>query len=327
MMTRTWIHGFGVTAALAFGLGGCGGGDAATQGPATGVATAPATAAPGTTHSHAPGEAAHTHGPGETHSHGPTLPPEELRRRTAEAAYLADLGSVHLNHGRLDKAVETLEQAVAMSKDIADNALYYYALAKAYQARNDAAAYKKNLNESIRIYNALFMKSKEGAAKDDPRNIPNRNFWCEKLSELHRELGDQPKAVEWADQLGSEGEPDPGALRVRARLYVQNGLTAKALTILEDAEKRAMPGMGRERASFEVADVLVIMKRFDDAVARLQALTETASEPGLRDAAKRLLFKIYDAKGELDKLKIGGGEGAAPKDSPGGEKPAGGGGA
>jgi len=316
-----------LAACAALAGGGCWGGDSGTTTTPAGSGAAPAPAAAPTTHSHAPGEAAHTHGPGETHSHGPTLPPEEARRRTAEAAYLADLGSVHLNHGRIDKAVETLEQAVAMSKDIADNALFYYALGKAYQAKNDAAGYTKNLNESVRIYNALFTKSKEGAAKDDPRNIPNRNFWCEKLSELHRELGDQPKAIEWADQLGSEGDPDSGALRVRARLYVQNGLTAKALAVLEDAEKRAMPGMGRERASFEVADVLVIMKRFDDAVARLQALTETASEPGLRDAAKRLLFKIYDAKGELDKLRLGGGEGAAPKDSPGGEKPAGGGGA
>jgi tetratricopeptide (TPR) repeat protein len=233
---------------------------------------------------------------------------DRLKRVLAESQYLADLGAVHLNHGKVDAAIASYRQAVAAGQGVNENALHLWALGRAYKAKGDDASWRSSLEHAARLF-AKFVTEKERAQLKD--------YYFEQLAMLHGELGDPTKAVEWIDQMASEGQPDQATFRAKARLYMAAGLGAKALAVLEQAERDAPPGIDADRASYAVAEVLVTMRKLDEATARLRALMAGAAEPGLRAEAKRLLFRVYDATGKLDELDLGG-------KAPAGATPAGG---
>ncbi len=249
-------------------------------------------------HEHAGADQPHGHGPGGEVILYPKLAPEEIQRRRGEAGYQVDLAQVHLKYGHADDAIRAIQKGIGILGEFGEeNAVYFYVLAKAHQAKNDAAGYRKGLEDAIRVYGALHTQAKKADI---------RNFYCEKLSELYGELGDSPKSVEWADQLGSEGESDVVVSRSKARLYLANAQADKALKVLEEAEARATATAMKEQASYNIAEVLLRLNRTDDALARLKNLSEGAAEAPLRTQAKRLLIDVYDKRGELDKVKLGG---------------------
>ncbi len=294
-------------AGVALGLVAAGCGGRTTEAPApAGSPVAEAAHA-----SHPGDDVPHAHGPGGEAIPLPKLSPEEAQKRRTDSSYQVELAQIHLKYGRADEAIATIRKAIAILAEFGEeNAGYFYVLAKAHQAKGDGAGYRKGLEDSIRVYMLLHKQAKQADA---------RNLYCERLSELYGELGDSPKSLEWADQLGSEGESDVLVSRTKARLYLGNAQTDKALKVLETAEAKATAVAQKEQASYNVAEVLLRLNRADDAIARLKGLADGAAEAALRTQAKRLLLEVYDRRGELDKVKLGGNPNGGSGDaSPGG---------
>ena len=231
----------------------------------------------------------------------------EADRLAREARYHADLGAVHLNHGKIDAAIAAYQKAIEVQRGVSEDAGHIWALGKAYQAKGDTVRHREQLERAAALFTG-FAGEQERAQLHD--------YYCAQLAMVYGEMGEPQKAVEWVDQMAAEGDAEANALRDKARLYVQFGMPAKALGVLEEAERRAQPGIDRERAAYNLAEVLAGMKRTDEAIARLKPLSESAAEPGLRAEAKRLLFKIYDVTGKLDNLRLGGEGGEKPVSGP-----------
>jgi Flp pilus assembly protein TadD len=211
---------------------------------------------------------------------------------------LKELAQVHLKYNSINEALRLYELAIdrqmqqTNTQDAESWSGFAEALAKAGRPEEAATAYRR----AATIYEQLLSS---GA------NPELHNFYVGRIAALYKVLGSEAEYRKWLKEL--KADPDDWKQQVElAAIHEQHEDYERA----EAGYKRAhqlTADAPSEKAEVEVRYAGMLQKagRSDDAEASARAViaNEAASSENKR-AAKRLLFEIYDKRGELDKLEF-----------------------
>jgi len=234
----------------------------------------------------------------ETKSEAPEtkVSPEEFQKKSREAALLADLAKVYLKHGHFQEAIESYHSAIAVTKGLSENANHHLGLSEAFRRLGKTEEAVENLKTAAEIYKKILPNAKEEA----------RDFYYQQICLIHRDLGESEKAIEWAEKIAGDGK-NPGSILKLARLYKFVGEGALASDTYNMVLKKLGDVPDALAVKLEFADFLVTAKNLPEARKLAEEVEAKAENKELKAAAKRLLIKIYDALGMLDRIEIGGG--------------------
>lgn len=211
---------------------------------------------------------------------------------------IASLAQVYLQYNITDQALRLFELAINQQyKQTGNEDAEYWAgfadaLAKSGRKEEAVKAYERALT----ILETLFKQNTDAG---------RHNFYLQRLAAINRVLGRDKEAGAWLAQLKAD-EKSAAQQVALARIFEDQQDFSKA----EACYKRALDlTQADARLLAEVkmayATMLNKSKRQDEAVALAREVTATkeASEETLK-LAKRLLFEIYEARGELGKLEF-----------------------
>ncbi|MBP9893341.1 MAG: tetratricopeptide repeat protein [Planctomycetes bacterium] len=211
---------------------------------------------------------------------------------------IAALAKVYLQYNITDQAVRLFELAINQqykqtgNEDAENWAGFGDALQKADRKEEAAKAYER----ALAIYETLFKQNTDAG---------RHNFYLQRLAAVNRVLGRDKEASAWLAQLKAD-EKSAAQQVALARIFEDQQDFAKA----EVCYRRALDltqADARLLAEVKIAYATMLnkSKRQDEAIAlaRDVAATEEASEETLK-LAKRLLFEIHEARGELGKLEF-----------------------
>jgi tetratricopeptide (TPR) repeat protein len=228
----------------------------------------------------------------------PELPKEAKYPHQVNAA----LAKVYLQYGIIDEALRLYDLAIvqqlrATNTEDAENWIGLAdALVKANQKPKAEAAYRR----ALAIYEKLLQEKMVGGAATDTKLA---NFYISRIAVLHQVLGDNASRMKYLGMLVADEKNAAEQLEL-ARVHA--GL--KNYEKSEAAFKKALD-LTRENAKdnatirVEYARVLRDAKREDDALAQIQDLVNNKEiSDEARKGARRLMFEIYEARGELDKI-------------------------
>ncbi|MHC4597787.1 MAG: tetratricopeptide repeat protein [Planctomycetota bacterium] len=235
---------------------------------------------------------------------GEPVGPEEAKQRNLEATMQAELGEVYLKYGRFQEALQSYNKAIEVTKAFSENAVYHLGLAQAYRGLGNMKEAVRNLELAAVIFQKILPK-----AKDE-----QKDFYYEKISLIHKELGRRKEAIEWAEKIAGSGENVASIVKL-ARLYSLLGESPLAIDTYNMALKKVGDTPGALSVKLEYADYLAKSKNLGAARKIAEEVVAKAKNPQVRLGAKRLLVRIYDALGILDQVEMG-----APKTPGSGEK-------
>jgi tetratricopeptide (TPR) repeat protein len=215
----------------------------------------------------------------------------EAQKRQAEAALFADLGDVYLKHQKFQEAAKSFSQAIEVTKGISENAVYHLGLSAAQRNLGNPQEAVKNLEAAVEIFKKIYEQ-----AKDD-----QKEFYIKQICLVYRELGRRNDAISWAEKISGEGK-ETGELTSLARLYAYIGENALAIDTYKAALKKAAPDADVLALQLEYADYLAQNKYIPEARKLAEEVLARTQDKQLALGAKRLLVRIYDTLGILDKV-------------------------
>lgn len=215
---------------------------------------------------------------------------------------IAALAKVYLQYGIIDEALRLYDLAIVQqlrqtNTEDAENWIGLAdALVKANEKQKAEAAYKR----ALAIYEKLLQEKMVGGKATDAKLV---NFYISRIAVLYQVLGDNASRLKYLAMLVADEKNAAEQLelaKVHANLKNWEKAEAafkKALELTKDNLKESAI------VRVEYARALREAKRDDDALAQIKELVnnkELAEET--RKAARRLMYDIYEARGELDKL-------------------------
>lgn len=214
---------------------------------------------------------------------------------------LKELAQVHLKYNSVDEALRLYQLAIDVqlqqtNTEDAENWIGFGdALAKAGRQEEAGRSYQRALG----IYENLYKERGPDLLEDSALH----NQYVGRISQLYGVLGNQDKRREWLAKLRADENNWQQQLELAA-IHQQLERFERA----EECYKRAIDLTAEEPANGAIAQIryatmLHARERGEEArvLAHEVNLNEAASDD-VRRAARRLLFEIYDARGELDKL-------------------------
>jgi tetratricopeptide (TPR) repeat protein len=223
-----------------------------------------------------------------------------------EAAYpyqlQADLARVYLRHNAIDQAIRLFELAIVTqaeqtgTRDAEVVIGLAEALVKAGRNQEAINAY----NEALRIYTALFEQNVQRGGDNQLHN-----HYVGRVAALYGILGDRQQQATWLARLRADDNIPEQQLELgQHHERLENWADAEAAygrareLWEENAEKRAV-------AEVALARLLYRTERGDQAIEMARGVLDTEGiNAETRRAAMRLLFDIYEARDELDKLEF-----------------------
>lgn len=219
-----------------------------------------------------------------------------------EAAYPyqvnAEVARVYLKYNIIDEALRLFDLAIAQqyqqtgSEDAENWAGLGDALVKAKREEEAAKAYTR----SLEIYKQLLPK-----ADTNQRH----NFYIQKITVLCKVLGLEKERTSYVSQLKADKDnPDQqielgGVLEQVGQKEMAEECFKRALELTKD-DPQALAV-----AKIAYAGMLFRAERLDEALANAKAAYETENVTDeTTKAARRLLFSIYEARGEADKMEF-----------------------
>lgn len=215
---------------------------------------------------------------------------------------IAALAKVYLQYGIIDEALRLYDLAIVQqlrqtNTEDAENWIGLAdALVKAKEAQKASQAYKR----ALAIYEKLLQEKMTGGKATDTKLV---NFYISRIAVLYQVLGDEPNRMKYLGMLIADEKNAAEQLelaKVHAGLKNMEKAEAafkKALELTKDNLKE------NAIVKVEYARALHDAKRDDDALAQVKDLVnnkDLAEET--RKAARRLMYDIYEARGELDKI-------------------------
>ncbi|MBE7493068.1 MAG: tetratricopeptide repeat protein [Planctomycetes bacterium] len=209
----------------------------------------------------------------------------------------ADLARVYLNYNVLDQALKHFELAIntQLRQTGTEDAELWAGFADALQkaGRKDEAV--KAYQRALEIYEKLY------AANDQP---DRHNYYVQRVAALHAVLGNQAESARWQGMLRAD---ENSASQQLALAMILEGRQK-----FEEAEaryRRALALTDKDPiAAAEVKLAFAAMLRKIKREAEVEALAREVIAAGTPaegvKQARRLLFDIYEARGELDKLEF-----------------------
>ncbi len=219
-----------------------------------------------------------------------------------EAAYPyqvnAELARVYLKYNIVDEALRLFDLAITqqLQQTGSENAENWTGLGDALvrAKRSDEAA--KAYGRAAQIYRQLLPQA---------QNNQLHNFYLHKLAVLSQALGQNEDRLNYLAQLRADENSAAQQLEL-AGILEQVGQKEKA----EECLKRALAltaedAQAHATAQIAYAGMLSRSERLDEALEQAKAAHATEGlEAETRKAARRLLFEIYEARGEADKLEF-----------------------
>ncbi|MCA8917875.1 MAG: hypothetical protein KDB32_02245 [Planctomycetes bacterium] len=227
---------------------------------------------------------------------------EEQPELPKEAAYPyqvnAEVARVYLKYNIIDEALRLFDLAIAQqyqqtgSEDAENWAGLGDALIKANRKEEGARAYSR----SLEIYKQLLPK-----ADTNQRH----NFYIQKITVLCQVLGLEKERTSYVAQLKADKDnPDQqielgGVLEQVGQKEMAEECFKRALELTKD-DPQALAV-----AKIAYAGMLFRAERLDEALENAKAAydTENVTDETTK-AARRLLFSIYEARGEADKMEF-----------------------
>ncbi|MCU0722590.1 MAG: DUF3856 domain-containing protein [Planctomycetes bacterium] len=221
-------------------------------------------------------------------------PASDAKARQAEAALQADLGDAYLKHQRFAEAAACFRRAIEVTRGLSENAVCHMGLAAALKNLGNAEEAAKNLETAVEIFRKIHER-----ASDDQKEVV-----VQQICLIYRELGRRQEAVAWAEKIAGEGR-EAGDLAKRARLYAKLGESALAIDTFKAALKKAGDAPGALALQLEFADYLAQNQNVGEARRLAEDVKARAQDRQVQLGAKRLLIRIYDTLGILDKVDLG----------------------
>lgn len=211
---------------------------------------------------------------------------------------LKDLAQVHLKYGSIEEALRLYERAINVqlqqtnTHDAESWAGFGDALVKAGRKEEGAKAYQI----SLQIYEQLVKDNKQ----------PERhNFLVDRIVVLHRLLGNEKEYKFWLGELRAnenswQEQVGLGAIHEEQKNFER----------AEPCYKRALELTAKEPANLAEVELrygVMLQKagRDKEAEERARVVIKSAgAKDEIKRQARRLLFEIYDKRGELDKLDL-----------------------
>jgi len=218
-------------------------------------------------------------------------PGADAQKRMAEAALQADLGDVYLKHGKFQESADCFGRAIEVTRGLSENAVYHTGLAAALRNLGNAKDAEKNLELAVEIFKKILAQ-----AKDE-----QKEFYIKQICLVYRELGRRQDAISWAEKISGEGK-EAGELAALARLYATIGENALAIDTFKAALKKAGSGADTLALQLEYADYLAQNKYIPEARRLAEDVMTRTKDKQTALGAKRLLVRIYDTLGILDKV-------------------------
>lgn len=228
--------------------------------------------------------------------------PAEPKEAKYPHQVIAALAKVYLQYGIIDEALRLYDLAIVQqlrqtNTEDAENWIGLAdALVKAKEAQKASQAYKR----ALAIYEKLLQEKMTGGKATDTKLV---NFYISRIAVLYQVLGDEPNRMKYLGMLIADEKNAAEQLelaKVHAGLKNMEKAEAafkKALELTKDNLKE------NAIVKVEYARALHDAKRDDDALAQVKDLVnnkDLAEET--RKAARRLMYDIYEARGELDKI-------------------------
>jgi tetratricopeptide (TPR) repeat protein len=219
-----------------------------------------------------------------------------------EAAYPyqvnAELARVYLKYNIVDEALRLFDLAIAQqlkqtgSEDAENWSGLGDALARAKRLEEAALAY----NRALQIYKQLLPQAKTNQLN---------NFYIQKIAVLCQVLNLPDERKSYLAQLKAD-EKDAGQQIELAGIFEQLGQKEKA----ETCYKRAVELSKEDPQQLAVANIayagmLLRAERLDEALVSAKAAYETKDlKSETKTAARRMLFNVYEARGEAEKMEF-----------------------
>jgi tetratricopeptide (TPR) repeat protein len=231
--------------------------------------------------------------------------PDDKPQLPKEAAYPhqvnAELARVYLKYNIVDEALRLFDLAIAQQlkatgTEDADN---WMGLGDALNLAKQGDKAKLAYERALAIIDQIL---KERGAQLKPQDA---NALITRAATLCQVLGRNDARVQYLSQLKADENNAAQQLEL-AKVLEQVGQADKA----EVCFKRAIElSKGKPAdtaiAEIEYASMLLRAKRLDDALAHAKLAHEIKDVPeATGKAARRLLFEIYEARGESDKFEI-----------------------
>jgi tetratricopeptide (TPR) repeat protein len=227
---------------------------------------------------------------------------EDPQAAPKEAAYPyqvnAELARVYLKYNIVDEALRLFDLAITqqLQQTGSEDAENWTGLGDALvrAKRTDEAA--KAYGRAAQIYRQLLPQAK---------NNQLHNFYLHKLAVLSQALGQNEERLNYLAQLRADENSAAQQLEL-AGILEQVGQKGKA----EECLKRALAltaddAQAHATAQIAYAGMLSRTDRLDEALEQAKAAHATEGlDAETSKSARRLLFEIYEARGEADKLEF-----------------------
>ncbi|MCC6573871.1 MAG: tetratricopeptide repeat protein [Planctomycetes bacterium] len=220
-------------------------------------------------------------------------PPKEAKYPYQLTAALA---KVHLQFNNIDEALRLYELAInTQAKQTGtEDAENWTGLGDALRKANRKAEAEKSYQRALGIYETLFKQNTKPEL---------HNYYIDRIAIHYRVLGNEAEAQKWIAQMKADENNAEQQLALARVLETQNNFEKaeacykRALELTKaDAKQQALVKIG-------YSGMLQAAKRSDEALKMAKEVVAVKDLPDdTKKAAKTLLFKIYEARGELDKL-------------------------
>ncbi len=215
---------------------------------------------------------------------------------------IAALAKVYLQYGIIDEALRLYDLAIVQqlkqtNTEDAENWIGLAdALVKAKETQKASQAYKR----ALAIYEKLLQEKMTGGKATETKLV---NFYISRIAVLYQVLGDEPNRMKYLGMLIADEKNAAEQLEL-AKIHAGLKNMEKAEAAFKKALELTKENL-KENAivKVEYARALHDAKRDDDALAQVKDLVnnkDLAEET--RKAARRLMYDIYEARGELDKI-------------------------
>lgn len=208
----------------------------------------------------------------------------------------AELAKVYLKYNITDEAIRLFDLAIQqqLKQTNTEDAELWIGLADALKNKGRKEEAALAYNKSLEILERILPNAQSNQ---------HHNLIITRIAQVCAVLGNDEKRVGYLGRLKAD-ENNAGEQLELAQIFQQIGNADKseahfnrALELTEDNEAE------RARVKVAYANMLFATERYDEALpmARTAMETEQASEE-TRKLARRLVFELYEARGEADKL-------------------------
>jgi tetratricopeptide (TPR) repeat protein len=230
--------------------------------------------------------------------------PAEPKEAKYPHQVIAALAKVYLQYGIIDEALRLYDLAIVqqLRQTNTEDAENWIGLADALVKANEKAKAEQAYKRALAIYEKLLQEKMVGGTASDPKLA---NFYISRIAVLYQVLGDNANRLKYLGMLIADEKSAPEQLelaKIHASLKNWDKAEAafkKALDLTKDNVK--------DNATIKVAyaSALHDAKRDDDALAQIKDLVNNKDiTEEAKKAARRLMYEIYEGRGELDKISF-----------------------